>query len=114
MSFIKWNQVTKYILKAPKVQKKLMEEIRALIHGEVPEVVENFKWSRPVFSTGKDFAYFKTTKAYLTFGFFESDKIRDNSHLLEGTGKEMRHIKLRKTTDFQPDIIINWIQQITA
>lgn len=108
------EQVSEYINQAFGEQKKLMEEIRAIIHREVPDVVENFKWSRPVFSAGKDFAYFKTTKAYLTFGFFESDKIKDNSHLLEGTGKDMRHIKLRKKDDLKPEIIRKWIRQITG
>lgn len=108
------EQVSKYILEAPGEQKKLMENIREIIHEAVPEVMENFKWSRPVFSAGKDFAYFKTTKAYLTFGFFESEKIKDNSHFLEGTGKDMRHIKLRKTNDLKPEIIKNWIYQCTA
>lgn len=106
------EQVTKYILEAPEEQTRIMEKIRELIHKEVPEVVENFKWSRPVFSTETDFAYFKTTKAYLTFGIFQFDKIKDHSQLLEGTGKDMRHIKIKKLEDLQPEVIKTWLHQL--
>ena len=106
------EQVTSYITEAPDEQRKIMESIRAIIHSEVSSVKENFKWSRPVFSTDRDFAYFKTAKSYLTFGIFNFDKIKDNQNLLEGTGKDMRHIKIKRHDDLQPEIIKNWIQQI--
>ena len=106
------QQVTKYISEAPEEQRKLMEAIRVIIQKEVPNVVENFKWSRPVFSTDSDFAYFKTSKSHLTFGVFKFEKIKDNRNILEGTGKDMRHIKLKKLDDLKPEIIKGWIQQI--
>ncbi|HYG02952.1 MAG TPA: DUF1801 domain-containing protein [Chryseosolibacter sp.] len=108
------EQVTAYISDAPAdEQRKVMEQIRSIIHQEVPGVTESFKWSRPVFSTDSDFAYLKASKAYVSFGFFKTDKIKDNTHLLEGTGKDMRHIKIRKLDDLKPEIISNWLRQIT-
>lgn len=107
------EQVTKYISEASEEQRKIMEAIRSIIHQEVPSVQELFKWSRPVFATTTDFAYFKTAKSYLTFGFFKFEKIKDNVHLLEGTGKDMRHIKIRKVDDLNAEIIKNWLAQIT-
>lgn len=91
-----------------------METLRTLIHEKVPSVEENFKWSRPVFTseTG-DFAYFKTAKSYATFGIFKFDKVKDHKDLLEGTGKDMRHIKIKKADDIEPGIIEKWLQQIT-
>lgn len=107
------EQVTNYISEASEEQKKIMEALRIIIHKEVPSVVENFKWSRPVFSTDADFAYFKTSKSYLTFGIFRFEKIKDNKDLLEGTGKDMRHIKIKKMADMKPGIIKTWLHQIT-
>ncbi len=107
------EQVTKYISEAPEEQGKIMEKIRTIIHREVPSATENFKWSRPVFSTDTDFAYFKSSKAYLTFGVFKYDKIKEEAHLLEGTGKDMRHVKIKKLDDLRPEVIKKWIQQIT-
>ena len=72
------------------------------------------KWSRPVFRKGQDFAYLKSTKAYVTLGFFRSDKLEDPNHLLEGTGKDMRHIKIRKTTDLDPTLLKAWFRAATT
>ncbi len=47
----------------------IMEIVRQLIHENVPGVREEFKWSRPVFSKKKGFAYLKTAKEYVTLGF---------------------------------------------
>ncbi len=108
------EEVARYIAEAPLDQGETMEAIRKIIHREVPSVVENFKWGRPVFSTDSDFAYFKTTKSYLIFGVFKFDRIRTHRELLEGTGQDMRHIKIRKPGDLQPEIIKNWIKDITG
>lgn len=108
------DQVTKYISEAPDEQRKIMEVIRSLIHVKVPSVEENFKWSRPVFSSKSgDFAYFKTAKSYTTFGIFEFGKIKDHKDLLEGTGKDMRHIKIKTADDIRSGIIEKWLEQIT-
>lgn len=50
----------------------------------------------------------------LTFGIFNYEKIKDHVHLLEGTGKNMRHIKIKKYEDLQPEVIKTWIRKITT
>ena len=104
------KEVSQYINEAPTEQKKIMEEIRKIIHSAVPKGVENYKWSRPVFSTARDFAYLKSAKAYVTLGFFEFQKLEDEQNLLEGTGKDMRHIKIRKLEDINSTMLGNWFK----
>lgn len=41
------------------------------------------------------FAYVNAFKAHVNVGFFRGAEIADPAHLLEGTGKFMRHVKLR-------------------
>jgi hypothetical protein len=41
------------------------------------------------------FAYVNAFKAHVNVGFFRGAKIADPEGLLEGTGKFMRHVKLR-------------------
>jgi len=41
------------------------------------------------------FAYVNAFKAHLNVGFFRGAQIADPERLLEGTGKLMRHVKLR-------------------
>src|SRR5205085_8602359 len=41
------------------------------------------------------FAYVNAFKAHVNVGFFRGAEIADPNGLLEGTGKRMRHVKLR-------------------
>jgi len=102
------QQVTEYINSAPPEQQQIMQQIRTLLHQSVADVHEDFKWSRPVFKKEKDFAYLKTAKGYVTLGFFNFQKLKDESNLLEGTGKDMRHIKLKKPADINETLLQEW------
>ncbi|TXK32797.1 DUF1801 domain-containing protein [Pontibacter qinzhouensis] len=107
-------QVTDYINNAPAEQKQIMEALRQLIHESVADVKEEFKWSRPVFRAGKDFTYFKTAKAYLTLGFFDFVKLNDKQNKLQGTGKDMRHIKLKKISDIDREELQEWFKTVAV
>ena len=103
------QEVTTYIENSAEDHKAILTELRKLIFFIVPNVDEQFKWSRPVYAMNKDFCYLKTTKKYVTIGFFEFNKIETNKDLIEGTGKSMRHIKLsnvKEIEDFQLSKII--------
>ena len=91
---MKNKDVSSYIDDAAAEQVALLKELRKLIFATVPEVLEQYKWSRPVYALEKDFCYIKTAKNHVSFGFFEFDKIQTNKNKIEGTGKSMRHIKL--------------------
>jgi len=106
------EQINQYIENATEQQKLIMQKIREILHEEVSGITENFKWGRPVFSTSSDFAYFKTNKGYLTFGVFKFEKVSQHSQLLEGTGKDMRHVKLKSLDQMSEQIIREIIRQI--
>lgn len=104
------EEISDFINNAPDNQKQIMKSIRQLIHESVNGVKEDFKWGRPVFSYGKDFAYLKTAKAYVTLGFFNVQKLEDKNNLLEGTGKDMRHIKIKNPDDIDKELLKIWFQ----
>ncbi|CAN5222023.1 hypothetical protein BH09BAC1_BH09BAC1_02960 [soil metagenome] len=104
--------VTQYINEAPEEHKQIMQEVRQLLHQAVPQVQESFKWSRPVFGTDKDFAYFKAAKSYVSLGFYDASKLNDPNGLLEGTGKAMRHIKIKKAADIDRELMLGWFKRI--
>jgi hypothetical protein len=108
------EQVTAYIEGAPEEQRRIMETVRKLVHATVKEVREDFKWGRPIFATAKDFAYFKTAKAHVTFGFMQAGKLDDPDGRLEGTGKDMRHIKLRTLSDVDATLLKKWLKALTS
>jgi hypothetical protein len=67
----------------------------------VQNVVKEFKWSRHIFRTTKDFVYFLANKNYATIGFTKDiQKIDDANKIFEGTSKTMRHIKVKKSSKY--------------
>src|SRR5690554_8009706 len=105
---IRNEQVTGYINQASDEQRKIMETVQDLLHDSIQGVREKFKWSRPVFNNGTDLVYFKTAKSYVTVGFFNFNKLSDSDSLLEGNGKDMRHIKIRKHEEVNKELLKRW------
>lgn len=104
------KEVEQYIAQATPTQQPILEQLCQLIKKAVPTATESIKWSRPVFTAQKDFVYLKTAKAYVTLGFFSSQNLNDPNGLLEGTGKDMRHIKIRKVEDIDSQQITEWLK----
>jgi hypothetical protein len=107
------QEITNYINSAPENQKELMIKVRHILHHAVPGVVESYKWNRPVFGTSKDFAYLLTTKAHVNLGFYNYQKLVDEKKLLEGTGKDMRHIKLKTVADIDEKLLTEWFRTLS-
>ena len=106
------KEIDSYISAAPAEQKAVMKELRKLIHQAIPGAEEHFKWGRPVFSLDKDFVYLKSAKSYVTLGFFHFEKLQDPNGLLEGTGKDMRHIKIKKAADIDSKLLVKWFKAL--
>lgn len=78
----------------PSSQRATLLELRKLILSAAPDAVEEVKWSRPCYSTARGlFCYLHSTRSHATLGFQKGASLEDPARLLEGTGKEMRHIK---------------------
>ena len=103
------EQVTAYISKAPSEQREIMELVRSLIHESGPDITEEFKWNRPIFKSAKDIAYLQASKNHVNLGFYGGfEKLNDPDGLLEGTGKTMRHIKLRTVSAIDKALLSEW------
>lgn len=108
------NDVTTYIENAPADLRAIMEALRSFIHENVDEVEELFKWSRPVFHSSSDFAYIQVNKKHVNLGFFNgSELLEDPQKTLQGTGKAMRHIKLKSTADIDEVLLHKWLITLT-
>lgn len=98
--------VAELIAGCPLPQRLIIERLRALIHTLHPDVVE-VGWQRQR-SIGYGFgprkmsehyAYLAPFKAHVNLGFFKGALLDDPDRLLEGSGKLLRHIKLRTPED---------------
>jgi hypothetical protein len=90
------------------------EAVRRAVHQAAPGMTEAFKWGRPVFALGTNVAYLKAAKKHVTFGYFDGAALDDPDGLLEGSGKQMRSIKVRDASEVPAVAIKVWTRQAVA
>jgi hypothetical protein len=56
------------------------------------------------------FAYVNAFKSHVNVGFFRGAEIADPEGLLQGTGKFMRHVKLRPERDFNATTLMKLVE----
>ena len=104
------KNVTDYINKAPEKQIEILELLRKLIHSSISETHEAIKWGIPVFIKTKVFTYLRSSKNHVTLGFYNCDRINDPDGRLEGTGKNMKHLKIKTIKDINDALITEWLK----
>jgi hypothetical protein len=72
------------------VMRKCGDEVRELLHDGCPVACLG----------DAPFGYVNVFTAHVNVGFFQGAALPDPARLLQGTGKFMRHVKLRPGTDF--------------
>ena len=89
----------------PPDRRRIAELLRAAILACAPGVVEAYKWSRPCYSKADGmFCYLFNSRHHLTIGFDQGTSLRDPDGLLEGEGKQMRHVKIHPAAFDQPAV----------
>ncbi|HEY3294042.1 MAG TPA: DUF1801 domain-containing protein [bacterium] len=94
------REVDEYIGKLPWEQQELAGALRKLVLSASPRLEETIKWGKPWFCCGDDtVCYLAAQKDYINFGFARGAELADPDGLLEGSGKGMRHIKVKTMKD---------------
>ena len=87
--------------KEPKVA-VVAKGLRALMKKIVKGVTESVNpWKIPTFEVEGPMSFFMAGKKHVTFGFLRGALLKDPAGLLEGTGKSLRHVKLRSAADLK-------------
>jgi hypothetical protein len=71
------------------VMRKCGDEVRELVHDGCPVACLG----------DAPFGYVNVFTAHVNVGFFHGSSLPDPGHLLEGTGKSMRHVKLKPASN---------------
>jgi len=91
--------IDEYVAKAGK-QKDVVKGLRALVKKAVPGCEEFVNpWKIPSFDANGTVCGFMTGKEHVTFIFLRGAVLPDPEGLLEGTGKSVRHVKVRTTAN---------------
>src|SRR6266576_236197 len=81
------------------LMRKCGDDVRELLHDGHPTAC----------IADAAFGYVNVFKAHVNVGFFRGAEIADPEGLLEGTGKFMRHVKLRPDRDFNASALTKLI-----
>ena len=88
--------------------------LRQLILETDSSLAESIKWGNPVYSKKGNVCYLAAAKAYVSLGFFNGAALSDPEARMEGTGKKMRHVKVKKVDDIAREQVAAWIGESVA
>lgn len=110
------NEVDQFIKNLPNVIQNITKTLRKVILNSSPKLEEEFKWSMPNYSYDGLVCYLQTAQKHVNLGFQKGNELqkKDIDNLLQGTGKTMRHIRIKKIEDIKPEAITSLIQEAMA
>lgn len=108
--------VDEFILGLPNDIQEITVALRKIILNSSPELIEEFKWSMPNYSYNGLVCYLQTSKKHVNLGFHKGNELqsKDTNKLLQGTGKTMRHIRIKKLDEIQSEIFSSLIKEAVA
>ena len=91
--------------------RKVVRELRSFVKEIVPGVKETVNaWGVPTFEAPDPFCLYMVAKNHVTLGFHHGTSLKDPESLLEGTGKNIRHVKLNAVKDLERKGLRNLVQ----
>lgn len=109
------DEIAAWIGRAPPTQQATLAALRKLVKALGPDVAEEIKWSRPCYSTSRGlFCYLQSTRNHAALGFQQGSTLNDPEKLLEGAGKDMRHIKFKTGADFNKAAVAALLKQAVS
>ena len=98
-------------------KKPIVEALRKLIESVAPEAREiiyhDAFWYGPP-DSGYPIFYITVFQAHVNLGFFYGGFVPDPERLLVGSGKRMRHIKIRSVQETETPVIASLLAQAWA
>jgi len=100
-----------YVARKDKELGRVALGLRSLMKKTVPGVKESVNpWKMPTFESHGPMCFFSIGKQHITFGFLRGTSLPDPANLLEGTGRNLRHVKLRAVEDLRKPALKKLIQ----
>jgi hypothetical protein len=86
--------------------------LRQIVREAAPQASEAIKWGMPVYEFKGMLCYIRARGGYVTLGFYHQGvHLSDPDKLLEGTGENMRHMKVRSAADIKGGLFTQWVKQ---
>ena len=83
----------------------VVKALQRLVIEVAPGAEEVIKWGMPCYEQKGLLCSISPAKGYVRLQFFHGADLADPDGLLEGTGKGMRHVKVRSTDSIQREAV---------
>lgn len=94
------SQIDAYVRRKNPHLEDVAQSLRAVVKKLIPTSMETVNpWGIPTFESNGPFCYFMVGKNHVTLGFLRGTSLKDPEKLLEGTGKNLRHVKVGSVKD---------------
>ncbi|HKZ59221.1 MAG TPA: DUF1801 domain-containing protein [Candidatus Thermoplasmatota archaeon] len=110
----KGKDVQSYVDAIETGKRALVEALRKFVRREAPQLLEQIKWGNICWIGKGNVCWIIVYKDHVDFGFFNGAKLKDPEGLLEGTGKGLRHVKVRESKDIRPKEFAALLKQALA
>lgn len=103
-----------YVSELDPAKREIAEALRKIILRADVELEESIKWGNPVFEKKGRVCYIADMGGYMNLGFFKGAHLIDPTGRIEGTGRDMRHVKIRSTHDILQEQFSSWVREAVA
>ncbi len=100
------SNVDTYVKKLPPDTRAVVEALRRLIFEVAPNAREELNWGQPWYAGKKGVCYIAAFRDHINLGFARGAELADPAGRLEGTGKGMRHVKIRNPQEIDAAVKI--------
>ncbi|MCM3741996.1 DUF1801 domain-containing protein [Oceanobacillus luteolus] len=108
----KIQEVDQYIAELPEDIQAITESLREMILNTSSELKEEYKWSMPNYSYKGLVCYLQASKKHVNLGFQKGNELEAivDCDILQGTGKTMRHVRIKSLDEINPELFTVLIQ----
>ena len=107
-----------WVLEQPESLRDVLRSLRGVIFSVGYDFKEGIKWGSPHYWLPKvsrrTICYLAVHGDYVRLGFFNGASLPDSHGMMEGTGKKLRHIKVRCVDGTNRDALADYIRSATV
>ena len=95
--------------------KRLIGALERVVLAAAPHLTRTVKWGQGCFADdGRHKVYIHAADDHVQLGFYAGSTLDDPEGVLEGSGKYVRHVKVRSGKDVDPDVLAGLIRQVVG
>lgn len=99
----------------PETLNAVAGKLRAIVRAAAPKASESIKWGMPFYELNGMLGYIRARPTYITLGFYHQGvHLPDAKGRLEGSGENMRHVKVSSLEAVDVKLFKSWVRQAVA